>query len=321
MDTCLGIVVIGRNEGDRLRACFASLPMHACRVVYVDSGSTDGSLEAARGAGAHVVELDMSIPFTAGRARNAGLVALRLLSPAIEFVQFVDGDCELRKDWLRKALGFMRRHPRYGVVCGRVRERHPDSSVYNGLCDMEWNVPPGEAKACGGNALMRMSALRRVGGFRDELIAGEEPELCLRMRRAGCGVYRMAAEMVLHDAAMTRFSQWWKRTMRGGYAFAEGAWLHGRGPERHWVRESARAVAYGGVLPIATLLLLASGRHPWAWLLLLVYPAQVLRLIARDGQVVRSVYLVLARFPEFGGVAKFFATRLRGGSPRIIEYK
>ena len=138
-----------------------------------------------------------------------------------------------------------------------------------------------------------------VGGFREQLIAGEEPELCVRLRGAGWRVHRLAAEMALHDAAMTRFAQWWRRTMRGGHAFAEGAWLHGMGRERHWVRETLRAIFYGGVFPLSVLLPARS----WAVVLLLLgVPVQVLRL-ARQRGFTRAFYLVLARFPEFVGVS------------------
>jgi GT2 family glycosyltransferase len=315
-----GIVVIGRNEGERLRQCLAALPFHLCDVVYVDSGSTDGSVALASGFGAGCVALDMSVPFTAGRARNAGVRALLEARPDTEFVQFLDGDCELHGGWLAAGRAFLLGHPGHAVACGRVRERDPGRSVFNRLCDWEWDTPVGEAKACGGNALMRVAALQQVGGFREPLIAGEEPELCLRLRAAGWRVHRLAQDMVLHDAAMTRFSQWWCRTVRSGHAFAEGAWLHGHDREHHWVRETLRALFYGGLLPLAVLAL-AVFVSPWSLLLLLVYPAQVLRLSARKGGWVRAFYLVLGRFPEFVGAMKFLATRVRQVPGRLIEYK
>lgn len=315
-----GIVVIGRNEGDRLRACLAAVPFDACRVVYVDSGSADGSLPFAERTGATGVALDPARAFTAGRARNEGVRALLALDPAVEFVQFIDGDCELDPHWLASGLAFLAQHPRHAVACGRVRERDPAGSVFNRLCDWEWDTPVGEAKACGGNALVRLAAFRAAGGFREELIAGEEPELCLRLRREGWGIRRLGQEMVLHDAAMTRFSQWWRRALRAGHAFAQGAWLHGRARERHWVGETLRAVAFGGLLPLAALLLWAVA-GPWGGVLLLVYPAQVLRLALRGGGFTRAFYLVLARFPEFLGVLAFVRARLARSPARLIEYK
>ena len=98
----VGLVAIGRNEGQRLRQCLVSATDKVARVVYVDSGSTDGSLELARSLGADTVELDLSIPFTAARARNEGFARLLGLAPAVEFVQFVDGDCELVDRWLQR---------------------------------------------------------------------------------------------------------------------------------------------------------------------------------------------------------------------------
>jgi GT2 family glycosyltransferase len=320
MDRRVGIVVIGRNEGDRLRACLESASRHACEVVYVDSGSTDGSLQLAAGAGARGVALDMSRPFTAGRARNAGLAALLAAVPDVELVQFLDGDCVLDPRWLEEGAAFLRANPGHAVACGRVRERDPQRSVFNRLCDWEWDAPAGDAKACGGNALMRVAAFVQVGGFREQLIAGEEPELCVRLRQAGWRVHRLALEMVLHDASMTRFSQWWRRAMRAGFAFAEGAWLHGLEREHHWVRETLRAIAYGGVLPLAAGLL-AAFVHPWWLLLLLAYPVQVLRLSRGQGGFTRAFYLVLGRFPEFLGTLRFVGTRMARVPARLIEYK
>lgn len=320
MNSRIGVVVIGRNEGDRLRVCLKAIPFEHCAVVYVDSGSTDGSLQFAVRCGAQGIALDPATAFTAARARNAGFKALLAAAPQVELVQFLDGDCELDPGWLAAGAAFLRENPCHAVVCGRVREREPQRSVFNRLCDWEWETPVGDAAACGGNALVRVSAFAEADGFREELIAGEEPELCLRMRRAGWRVHRLGAEMVLHDAAMTRFSQWWRRTVRSGHAFAEGAWLHGFESERHWVRETLRAVLFGGVLPLA-IVLLAVGVSPWALLTVLVYPAQVLRLSRGQGGFTRAFYLVLGRFPECVGVMKFLGTRLARTDARLIEYK
>ena len=282
-------VVIGRNEGARLEACLRSLKDQVRRVVYVDSGSTDGSVALARDLGAQVVELDMSLPFTAARARNAGMAAVE---DTTEFVQFIDGDCELRGDWIPAATAFLADNPKVAVVCGRRRERFPEASVYNRLCDEEWDTPIGETKACGGDALMRLSAVRSVGGYRDTLIAGEEPELCLRLRKAGWDIWRLDHEMTLHDANITRFSQWWTRTKRAGFAFAQGAALHGRPPDRHWVVETRRAIFWGMVLPVVAGLaaLLVT---PLALILLAAYPAQILRMSRRVGMQ-SALFTILA---------------------------
>jgi GT2 family glycosyltransferase len=317
-----GAVLIGRNEGDRLKLCLASVG-GVDRVVYVDSGSTDGSVEAAQAAGAEVVTLDMSQPFTAARARNAGIEALKQ-GKVPDLVQFIDGDCELQPDWLSTATAFLEANPKAAVACGRRRERFPEASIYNRLCDREWDTPVGQAKACGGDALMRMAALTEVGGYDPTLIAGEEPEMCVRMRASGWQIWRLDAEMTLHDAAMTRFGQFWKRAKRGGHAWAEGAWMHGRAPERHGVAGTRRALIWGAALPLV-ILLLALLVSPWALLLLLAYPAQIARLALRDGgsRVAweQAVLLTLGKFPEAQGALEFFARRLTGRRSGLIEYK
>lgn len=325
----LGVVVIGRNEGERLRRCLASvLETHQTEapiVVYVDSGSTDGSPEAAAALGAVVHALDLRQPFTAARARNAGVARLHALAPALEFIQFVDGDCEVALGWMPKAVAFLVENAEVAAVCGRRRERHPERSVYNLLCDIEWNTPVGEAKACGGDVMMRASALRQVVGYRDDLIAGEEPELCVRLRAKGWKIWRLDAEMTLHDAAITRLQQWWMRCMRAGFAYAEGVRLHGAPPERHWVRESRSAWVWGAGIPLAVLV--ASGvTGPIAAWGLAIYPVQVLRLGWRfEGSArarwARAFFLVLGKFPEAAGQAKSWLAHARNRRTALIEYK
>lgn len=324
--TSLGVVVIGRNEGERLRVCLTSALKSSVTttLVYVDSGSTDQSVELAKSMGCDVVALDMRIPFTAARARNEGFARAISLVPNLDLVQFVDGDCEIANGWLEHAMDFLAQHDKVAVVCGRRRERFPQKSIYNQLCDMEWDSPVGQAKACGGDAMMRASALSEVGGYRQSLIAGEEPELCVRLRSNGWKIWRLDCEMTLHDAAMFRIGQWWNRAKRAGYAFAEGAFLHGARPERHYVPEFRRAVLWGMVVPAT--IVAGTLWHQAFLLLLLVYPLQVIRLALTSqlkGVVTwwRALFLVLGKFPEAQGVCRFYYNRLLRKSATLIEYK
>lgn len=310
-------MVIGRNEGARLLACLDSVAPQVAQVVYVDSGSADASAQAARARGAKVVALDMTRPFSAARARNEGAARL---DPAPEFILFLDGDTVVDPQFVTQARALLDDRPDLAVVCGRRRERFPGASVYNRLIDLEWDTPVGEAQACGGDALMRGAAFRAVGGFDPTVIAGEEPELCLRLRAAGWRIWRIDAEMTLHDAGLTRFGQWWTRARRAGYAYALGAHMHGATPERHWVRETRRALLWGLALP-GTILFAAVLVSPWALAALLAYPVQILRLGLRSGDPVQAGFLTLAKFAEAQGILGFRADRQRGRSGRIIEYK
>ncbi len=324
----IGVVAIGRNEGERLRRCIRSMPGGLAALVYVDSGSTDGSVEFARKSGAEVVALDMSTAFTAARARNAGLDRLLALHPALRYVQFVDGDCELAEGWLGVAHAALATDPKLAVVCGRRRELAPQASPYNRLCDMEWDTPVGEAEACGGDALMRLSALREVGGYDPSLIAGEEPELCLRLRRSGHRVLRIEHEMTRHDAAMTRFSQWWLRNVRAGHACAEGYHRYGGGPERFNRQRVLSNLAWGFGLPATSAVLALPTLGSSLGLLglygLLYKRVRDHRQQAGDSSgdaALYARYLVLGKLPQAQGVLQFHYRRLRGKQSKLIEYK
>ncbi len=325
-DALPAAIVIGRNEGARLVRCLQSLQGRAYPIVYVDSGSSDGSVEAARALGSEVVALDMRLPFTAARARNAGRAHLASLAgQPPEFLQFVDGDCEVAATWCDVGMAFLSANPRFAVACGRRRERHPDVSTYNRLCDLEWDTPIGETLACGGDALIRTAAFDAVSGFNPALIAGEEPELCLRLRAQGWHIQRLDAEMTLHDASMLHFSQWWTRAVRCGHAFAEGAALHGSAEPAHWVRETRRALLWGALLPITFVLLAAAGTG-WALGLFIIYPLQVVRLFMRGrrgtrNNALQAVFHTLARFPEAQGALTYHYRRLTAAPARLIEYK
>jgi len=321
----VGVVTIGRNEGERLAHSLAAVVGSAGQVVYVDSGSTDGSIGRADAMGVVVVELDARMPFSAARARNAGFRRWRQLNPQGRYVQFVDGDCEIAAGWLETGAAFLDANPGVAVVYGRLRERHPERSVYNLLRDMDYDVPTGETRGCGGNALMRADAFEAAGGFRDDLICGEEPELCIRLRAAGWRVWHLDEPMAKHDAAMTQFGQWWKRAVRAGYGVALGADLHGAPPEYHSMREWYRGWLWGLGVPVAVIVL-----APWSGfgslLVLLVYPLQVVRVALRGNRRPRAnwwraLFLVMSLFPGMLGQLQYLAHRCLRRPARLIEYK
>jgi glycosyltransferase involved in cell wall biosynthesis len=310
-----GIVVIGRNEGARLLPALEAARATGAPVVYVDSASQDGSAALARSLGCDVAELDPSRPLSAARARNEGFARLEAAHPGLEAVQFVDGDCVLAPGWLDRARETLGARPDAAVCCGRLREERPDASVYNRLCDLEWNGPLGEIEASGGIALVRAEPFRRSGGFNAALAGGEEPELCRRLRGDGWKVLRIEAEMGRHDADLTRFGQWWRRSVRGGFGAAQIASL-GDGPAR---RRNASALAWALLLPLAVL----AAAWPTRGLstsLLGLYPLLALKVAA--GRARRGdrwgaafsygVFCVLGKAPHLAG---WLRARLGGGRP------
>jgi hypothetical protein len=275
-----------------------------------------------------VVILDPSRPFTAAAARNAGLSRLVEIAPGCEFVQFVDGDCEVVDGWIASASAFLTQNQDYAVACGRRRERYPENSLYNQVCDFEWNTPVGEVEACGGDALMRVDVVRGIGGFDATLIAGEEPELCSRLRKAGWRIMRLDVEMTLHDANITHLSQWWRRTMRAGWAFVNGAVMEARTRNRRWVREAVRPWLWCLAVPTLSLALVWL-LGPWGFLPLLAYPLVMGRAAAtahrRGGSIQASVAYgalsVIGKIAELQGQLTWMCDQLLRRPRRLIEYK
>jgi len=291
------------------------------QLIYVDSGSTDDSVEAARQWGADVVILDMARPFTAARARAEGFDRLQAFAPTLDYVMFVDGDCEIEQGWLDRAVAFLDKEPRYAVVCGRRRERHPDTSSYNRLIDREWATPVGPADACGGDAVFRCRAYVAAGGFDPAMIAGEEPELCARLRGQGWAIMRLDAPMTIHDAAMERFSQWWRRAIRSGMGYAQAWWRTRRSTAGSlYSRELARAIGWAALLPLAALALAVLWHPLWLALWPTVTLAQFVRLVRRDGAFAARL-AVAGKYAELIGIARFVGRALRGRTGGTVIYK
>ncbi|MEL7492059.1 MAG: glycosyltransferase [Pseudomonadota bacterium] len=320
----IGFVAIGRNEGERLKRCLLSIAQVTDRVVYVDSNSSDGSVTFARERNVEVVELDMSIPFTAARARDAGFERLKEKWPDTDFVHFIDGDCEVVEGWPEKALAEIMRDDNLGVVTGWRSERFPDATVYNMMCEVEWRGPAGDIAACGGDMLVRVAAYEEAGGFNPIVIAAEDDEFCIRVRKAGYAIRRLTEEMTLHDAAMTRFSEWWARARRAGHGYAQVGAMH---PD-YFRQERRRVILWGAVIPALAIIALLI--RPWLIIpFIALYGLSYLK--SRRGLIAGGVspenasaygrFLVLSKAPNFLGMMTYWRRRLLNDDYKIIEYK
>lgn len=332
MNDNIGVITIGRNEGERLVRCLQSLKKQLAPdmpIVYVDSGSTDGSVEKAQEMGIDVVNLDMSVPFTMARGRNAGFQYLLSNYPDLEFVHFIDGDCELLPGWLSTALEFIQKDSQIAIVCGRRRERFPDASPYNRMAEMEWNTLVGETTACGGDALMRVVAIKEVDGYNPSLICGEEPEMCIRLRHKGWRIWRLEDDMTLHDAAILHFGQWWKRAIRGGWAVAEGFAMYGNAEEQYMQKQYKSGWLWGLVVPLCAI----AFAWPTRGISLILFLSYALLGFKNyryrmntfndtpDEARLYSFYCNLSKFPQMIGQAKYWLNRLRNKPATLIEYK
>jgi len=330
----VGIVVIGRNEGERLRSCLASISQDQSVIVYVDSGSTDNSITIAQEYGVRIIDLDMSIPFSAARARNAGVEVLNGIDDSIKFVQFIDGDCELISGWLAKAVNELVDNPKVGIVAGHINEKHPLDSIYNRLAELEWNFHGiGEVDAVGGIFMIRRSAFDAVGGFNSTVKAGEEPELCQRLREQHWKILRLNLSMASHDLGMTKFSQWWTRQVRTGYGGLDVAIRFGIS---NFEKNNLRARFWSGWLlavivfiGLGLMLDMPRGFYLGGKIVVSLWFFQLLRIALREFLNNRSIcvssayawFTMLSFWPQMIGQVRYLIDMRKNKGLATIEYR
>jgi cellulose synthase/poly-beta-1,6-N-acetylglucosamine synthase-like glycosyltransferase len=334
----LSVVVIGRNEGLRLARCLESvLALHGVEggkeIIYVDSASTDNSAEIARIFGADVLVLSAE-NLTAARGRNAGWRRARA-----PFVLFLDGDTVLHPDFPRLAIDALASDECIAAVWGHRREMHPESSLYNRVLDLDWIYAPGYTEFCGGDVVIRGCALKEVDGFESTLIAGEEPELCRRLRHAGYRILHIDSPMTSHDLNISHFSQYWKRALRAGHAYAEISSRYRASSDPMWLRESNENFVRGGfwIASLIGCIALPALSHVsllWGSLLLMLWSSLFLGISFRSGWKARwkapsqlallllyGVHSHLQQIPILFGQLGCNWRRMTGKEHRLIEYK
>jgi GT2 family glycosyltransferase len=310
----VAIVVIGRNEGALLERSLRACTSASSTTIYADSGSSDESMIIAERLGVMAIALSPSKPFTAARGRNEGFERATKVVPGIKFVQFVDGDCELHPDWINTARDFLLKNPNVGIVCGQLHERFPERSIYNRLCEAEWKRPPGETGACGGIFMARAAVYEAAGGFDESISAGEEYDLCLRVRRTGWAVWRLAGGMATHDAALYRLSDWWERMARTGRVAAAGAIRYSGDDAAPHRQKCLSTMAWAIAIPACIMLLiLIDGKFA---ILLAIYPIRILRWLSKGypatfkNDYAGATLLMIGTLAEFQGIIYEFSRRL-----------
>ncbi len=333
----VSVVVIGRNEGERLGRCLWSVKeaarhahgnaaLDVVEVIYVDSGSVDHSVALAEQLGARVIALHPERP-TAALGRNAGWRAA-----GGEFVLFLDGDTELASGFLPIAVDSLR-GPAVGVVWGHRRELHPEASVYNRVLDLDWIYPPGPAEFCGGDALFRRRLLEETGGFDETLIAGEEPELCRRILAHGGSILHIDAPMTGHDLQISRWEQYWRRASRAGHAYAEVSARFADTSGQFWradaVRNRRRALLLL-LLPLLAIVAVVWTRSILPFVLWLALMASLTLRTAWKARwkssdwrtlLLYGMHSHLQQVPIFWGQTGYWLSRWRGSRRSLVEYK
>lgn len=225
------VVVPTRDRATAVCRLLAALPP-GLPVVVVDDGSRDPTALAAvaHRYGARLVR--HAVNRGPAAARNTGLEAA-----ATPYVAFCDSDVRPEPGW----LGVLRRHlddPAVAIVAPRVRGRVPAPSdswierYEQARSSLDLGPRPAAVQVHGRVAylpsaflLARRSALRELGGFAEEMRAGEDVDLVWRLLETGWRVrYEPAAE-VRHDHR-TRPAAWLARKAFYGTSAAPLARRH-----------------------------------------------------------------------------------------------
>lgn len=272
----LSVVIIGRNEAGRLQKCFDSVsPLDAGECIYVDSGSSDNSVEIAQNAGARIIKLE-GPEYSASKARNRGWKQAKG-----EWILFVDGDSEITADIVLEGIKFLQANPRTAVICGETRERYPDKSFYQGMSDIDNAQCTKGLEYCGGNAVIRAAALKEVNGYDEKILAGEEPEMCQRMYLKGWKTKRIPAVMAWHDLEMDSFRQYWLRNVRTGMAYAAVAARSKDLGSDLWTKTALKNLIKVAIFLTGTIIIFISRSPIWLIIWVLFIIALVFRTAIR----------------------------------------
>jgi len=321
----VGVVVIGRNEAVRLQSTLQAVVRADVPLIYVDSQSKDKSVELAKSLDINVLVLSEDKPINASRARNEGARLLMEKFPQLNYLQFLDGDTTLDREWLAVAFKHLESNPDIGFVCGQLREKDRDKNIYRRLCDMEWRWEAAEsAEPCrlGGMGMMRLRAFTQSGGYDESLIAGADPELYARIEKDGWVLQVLGLIMGVHDSGMQSFRQWWIRSVKTGFGFANGR-VTGA-----WGRERRSAIVWAGFLPLLSVLMTIFVTS-WAILLLFMFPLNICRIWAspvkrefsKNDRLLYAASCMTTKIPQFIGIVKYHWCKHMNQTASVIQYK
>lgn len=308
----VGIVIIGRNEGAKLEEVFGAVKHANCPIIYVDSDSSDNSLQIAKSQGIETLSLQGVPNLNASKARNAGYRKLIEKHPSLQFIQFLDGDCTLINGWVSEALNLIQQRIDVAIICGTLAEKNHHISNYKLLSSLEWKAPIGEVLFTGGNFLIRKSSFEQVGQWDEDIIAAEDNVICHKIRQAGWKILRANVKMAVHDSSIVNFYSFWNRCVRTGYAFAQVASKFGHENHNMFTREVRSTIIFGGIIPL--LILVCLFWNPWISLALLsAYLALFVKIYiklpgdwSQSESLIYAASCVISKFPGFYGILKYY---------------
>ncbi len=233
-------VIIGLNSEKYLGECIKSClevtkEYNVAKIIYVDGGSDDNSINIADELGVTTIIYEGSYP-SPGIQRNIGFKASKN-----KYIMFLDSDTIVNKEFVVKALDILKNGIGVGGVFGRRIEKYPTKNFYHVIANIEWNKQIGTAKDFGGDVVLKREAVQLTGGYNEELIGGEDPELARRIIKLGYEIIGLDTTMTIHDINMNSIKSYLKRAYRSGYGFGAVHYFH----KEYWILENKRILIRG----------------------------------------------------------------------------
>ena len=211
------IVVPNWNGLDSLGKCLDSLKSQGAKIIVVENGSTDGSLEFVK---KNYPEIELIV-----NQHNKGFVAVnqgiaKAIEDGMDYVALFNNDAVADKDWLNSLVGFMDRNPGVGLATCKFMKMDKKSLDSTGDMYTVWGLPyprgRGEKKlsafdndkevfgVSGGASIYRAEMLKEIGLFDEDFFAYfEDVDLSFRAQFRGWKAAYVPEAEAYHEIGAT----------------------------------------------------------------------------------------------------------------------
>ena len=189
----LSVIIIAKNEEERIGKCLDSVmklkKKYSTEIIFVDSASTDRTIEIASKYPIQIYQLNKSKLLNPSAGRYIGTSKAKG-----RYILFIDGDSILIKNFVDRALEILK-DPKIAAVGGkRIFRKKGESLKIKEKSTGEIK----EYKTIGGTGVYKRESIEKGGTFNPYMGGQEERELCFRIRNLGYKIVKIDIPMEIH---------------------------------------------------------------------------------------------------------------------------